>query len=454
MLGLAGPPLEWPFLLPVALVPLLLVLLHPGTGPGRGAVAAVGAAFVHNLVRAIVLQFPLSFALLLGVSLSVLWLPLGLMVPALGRRLPRPALLVLAPAAVVAVEYLGVSLVPMFGTAESFGRAVAPWPFALASAAYAGFAGPVALLAILQTGAALAWLDRSRPRTLGLAMAALLLAPGLGALAGAHRLGEAPTATVRVAAVGWTYEDEGSPWEWRGRVLDQLDSLLAPRVREAAAAGAVLLVSPEVAFALESGDRVPFVAAVAELSREEQISLVVGYFDDARGVNEALVVSPTEGPLGVYRKTHLIPFMEDYTAGGGTLSISEGPLGSLGLLICQDDNFPDLARAYSRGGVAALAIPTNDWELVEAFHLQNTMLRAADSGLAVIRGASNGISAVIDARGRVLGRRAHHEEGTGLVVADLPLYPPGTPFARWGNVLPVASLALLAGAAVAALRRR
>jgi len=453
-LGLAGPPLVWPALLPVGLVPLLIVLTHPGTGPRRGALAALATAFVHNLLRALVLQFPIGFALLLGVSLSVLWLPLGWLVPVLGRRLPRPALLAVVPAAVVAVEFLGVSLVPVFGTAESFGRALAPWPFALASAAWWGLSGPVALLALGQAGIAHAWHGRGRAEAIALGATVLILALGLAVVAGAMRLAIPPTDTVRVAAVGWTYGDEGSPWEWRGHWRTQLATVLAPRVREAAAEGAALLVAPEAAFAVDAGEREALVAAAGDLARESSIALVIGYFDETRGVNEAALLDPAGALAGVYRKTHLIPFMEDYTAGEGVRISAESPVGRLGLLICQDDNFPDLARGYARDGVAVLAIPTNDWELVEAFHLQNSVLRAVDSGAAVIRGATNGISAVIDGRGRVLAARAHHDRGTGVVVADLPIYPPGTPFARIGNLLPWVCVAGLGVAGVVGARRQ
>jgi apolipoprotein N-acyltransferase len=456
LLALAGPPLFQPALLLVALVPLLVVLMHPGTGLARGALAALATAFVHNLLRAMVLQFPLGFALLLGVSLSVLWLPLGLVVPALGRRLPRTALLAVTPAAVVAVEYLGVSLVPVFGTAESFGRALAPWPFALASAAWVGFAGPVALLTLAQAGIAHAWIGRRRTEAIALGATTLILAAGVTVIAGAIRLAEAPTSTVRVAAVGWTYEDEGSPWDWRGRWPIQFETLLAPLVRDAATDGAALVVAPEAAFALGAGDTEPFMDAVAALAEETGAALVVGYFDDARGVNEAVLMAADGHPLGPYRKTHLIPFMEDYTAGVGERIVGDSAVGRLGLLICQDDNFPDLARGYSRDGAVALAVPTNDWELVEAFHLQNTALRAVDSNLAVIRGATNGVSAVIDARGRVLASRAHNREGRGVAIADLPLYSPGSLHGRIGNLLPIACLAglILAGAAGVARQRR
>ncbi len=454
LLGLAGPPLEQPVLLLPALIPLLAVLLHPAVRPGGGVLAAVGAAFVHNLLRGLVLQFPLGFALLLGVSLSLLWAPLGAAIPALMRRLPRSAALVVVPAAVVAVEFLGVSLVPVFGTAESFGRALAPWPLGLAPAAFAGFAGPVALLALAQTAAVVAWYGRRDRRTVILGLAGVVLAGALFAVAGAVRLGTSPTATVRVAAVGWTYADEGSPWSWEGNALEQLAVVLAPHVRTAADDGAQLVVAPEAAFAVSGTERDALLSAVGALARETGATLVIGYFDGGRGVNEAALITPREGVVAVYRKTHLIPFMEDYTAGTGERIAGDSPVGALGMLICQDDNFPDLARGYARDGVAALAIPTNDWELVEGFHLQNTVLRAADSGVAIIRGATNGISAVIDARGRVLGRRPHHQEGTGAVVVDLPLHPPGSPFAYIGNALPVACLVVLAAATVLAARRR
>jgi len=56
-------------------------------------------------------------------------------------------------------------------------------------------------------------------------------------------------------------------------------------------------------------------------------------------------------------------------------------------MICQDDNFTDLARGYGRLGVPLLAVPTNDWPAIRAFHLQSSAFRAIENGYAIARAA-------------------------------------------------------------------
>ena len=429
LLGLAGPPWHLTPLLTVALIPALLALLHRRTSLSLAAVITAAVGLGQNVTLAVVLQFPMAMGIGLVLALGVGWIALGLFVQPLASRMSSRATLVVVPAAFVVCEFASVVAVPMFGTAQSFARAASAWPGLLSITSVAGFSGIVFLLALGQTAVSLALLRRSRQAWIGLAAVAGVTTV-LGGAAAIHLRG-APQDTIRVAAVGWTYDEVGSPWAADARA--QLQSVLAPRVREAAEAGASLVVAPEAAFKVEERHRQAFLEQAAALASGSQVTLVVGYFDDALDENHAAVFDASGQLVGDYRKTHLIPGMEDYVAGDGTLTIAMN--GALGVMICQDDNFLDLGRAYGRAGVAVMAIPTNDWRQVREFHLLNTTLRAADSGFAVVRGATNGISAVIDARGRELGRMDHTDEGMGVVVADLPLFTAGSFYARWGDWL-------------------
>jgi apolipoprotein N-acyltransferase len=82
-------------------------------------------------------------------------------------------------------------------------------------------------------------------------------------------------------------------------------------------------------------------------------------------------------------------------------------------------------------------------------HLSLARLRAAEFGLPVLRAANTGISAVIDARGRVLAQLPLGVHGH--LDAVLPAALPPTPYARWGD-WPM--LALLLGAILWLGRRR
>jgi apolipoprotein N-acyltransferase len=79
--------------------------------------------------------------------------------------------------------------------------------------------------------------------------------------------------------------------------------------------------------------------------------------------------------------------------------------------------------------------------------------RALEEGLPVIRSTPTGISAVVDADGRLIDSIAHHK--AGHIDAVLPRAHAATPFALWGNAaaLGLAGLLLLFAVALRAFRR-
>jgi apolipoprotein N-acyltransferase len=78
-------------------------------------------------------------------------------------------------------------------------------------------------------------------------------------------------------------------------------------------------------------------------------------------------------------------------------------------------------------------------------------MRALEEGLPVIRSTPTGISAVIDAQGRLLHSLPLGE--AGAIDARLPLPAPPTSFARFGNFIPFIFVLLLVAAAIAVLRK-
>ncbi|MBA3940336.1 MAG: apolipoprotein N-acyltransferase [Sphingopyxis sp.] len=84
-------------------------------------------------------------------------------------------------------------------------------------------------------------------------------------------------------------------------------------------------------------------------------------------------------------------------------------------------------------------------------HLAQARLRAIEEGLPVVRATPTGISAVIDADGRILRALPMHSAGR----IDMALPPAHAPtiFARFGNALPVAFGLLLLALAIANRRR-
>ena len=141
-----------------------------------------------------------------------------------------------------------------------------------------------------------------------------------------------------------------------------------------------------------------------------------------------------------------------YTAGPGPKLLDFGPKLGLALpLICFEALFPHDLRGTERPDW--LSQVTNDaWfgGFSGPFqHADQARLRAIEQGLPLVRVANTGVTAVYDARGRVVAALDFQEPGA--MTLTLPGALPATVYARWGEV-PV--LMLLIGLGLAATRRR
>ena len=143
--------------------------------------------------------------------------------------------------------------------------------------------------------------------------------------------------------------------------------------------------------------------------------------------NAAVLLDGPDGAVAaVHDKHRLVPFGEflplprlfDLLGAGpiaqnlaGTFAAGDGPalidlpgVGPVLPLICYEAIFPQDVRAVARP--RAIVHLTNDaWfgtRVGPQQHLAITRLRAAESGLPILRAANTGVSAAIDARGRVL----------------------------------------------------
>ena len=188
--------------------------------------------------------------------------------------------------------------------------------------------------------------------------------------------------------------------------------------------------------------------------------------------NSVLVFGPTgagRAPISAtYDKHHLVPFGE-YLPGAGLFEAlglaSLSPVGAGGFtpgdgpavlpvgpapfapLVCYEDVFPhELYPDDARPDW--LVVVTNDAWFGDGAgpsqHLAIARMRAIESGLPVVRSANTGISAVIDAQGRLLRTLPLYE--AGVIEAALPGPAARTPYDRLGDAAFWVMLALVAGA--------
>jgi apolipoprotein N-acyltransferase len=201
------------------------------------------------------------------------------------------------------------------------------------------------------------------------------------------------------------------------------------------------------------------------------------FFDEQgelSGAGNSIWAIDSAGVLGDrYDKAHLVPFGEylplrplleplglarfvagnvDFIPGPGPRTLDVAGAGKAGMLVCYEVIFSGQV-VDPRNRPDFIFNPSNDawfgsWGPPQ--HLAQARMRAIEEGLPILRSTPTGISAVIDARGRILTSIALNEEGG----AEAMLPPPRAPtlFARIGNWLAGFAAALLLLIAIA-LRR-
>jgi len=198
------------------------------------------------------------------------------------------------------------------------------------------------------------------------------------------------------------------------------------------------------------------VAARNSVSALDSNGKLLGHYDKAHLVpyGEYLPIPWLLRPLGLAR---LVPGDLDFWPGPGaqTLTVKVGgrPV-KVGLQICYEIIFSGqtVDRKYRPDFIFN---PSNDaWfgTIGPPQHLAQARLRAIEEGLPVVRATPTGISAIIDADGRIIESLPLGK--AGRIDARLPVAKAPTLFARYGNILPLAFAGLLIFFALLPLARR
>jgi apolipoprotein N-acyltransferase len=363
------------------------------------------------------------------------------------------------------ISYGLLGTLPLMQLAALFGV------YALSLLAVLLFASPAAIFA--PSGTHLA----GRKGTVALASLLVLLL-GLGYVWGERRLASAaPDSTglrLRIVQANVDQADKWAPENSAEIFTDYLDL-----TKSGGLDGINIVIWPETAVPFLLADAPDALLAIGAALPEET-SLLVGSARfveerDAQGelrapriYNSLLVIDDQGRVIGGYDKIHLVPFGEylpfqdfleslgimqltgvrgGFSVGGGPrlLAIPGAPPASP--LICYEIIFPDeVTEKASRPGWL-LNITNDAWFGSSAGpyqHFHQAQVRAIEQGLPVARAANTGISAVIDAYGRILAEIGLGEKG--VIDAELPKVGPKTPFVQFGIVLEVSALALaLAG---------
>ena len=200
--------------------------------------------------------------------------------------------------------------------------------------------------------------------------------------------------------------------------------------------GAHLIVFPECALTgyvfASREEAMPFMETIpgpstdklAAYCKELGVHVIVGLLeiDTDRCYNAAVLVGP-QGLVGKYRKNHL-PFLgidRFIDPGDKPFQVYNTPIGSIGIHICYDCNFPESARIMTLLGADILALPTNWPEgrgktaqyVINTRAFENKVHLVAVDRVGRERGTRfMGHSKIVDAWGDTLAEAGSDEEET------------------------------------------
>jgi apolipoprotein N-acyltransferase len=344
--------------------------------------------------------------------------------------------LLLFPAALAACEF-AMTIISPFGTA--FGVPAATQHGSLALLQVVAVTGPYGVGFLIGWFATVANHVWANPRRAGTALGSFAAVLLVLLLAGGARLAFlAPDGDrVRVAGISpdtsVTRELKGAigaaatPQELAGRdqaavraAFDKVNANVLTRTREAAQAGAKIVMWSEQAANVLLADEPAFLSQVATAAREGRIYLQAAvnvYLPQAPySANRVYLFDPAGAQVWAYNKAHPIPGLEFYPAGDGVVPVVRTPYGRLATVICFDADFPELMRVDAD----IMIVPARDWAEIGPVHSQKAQLRSVENGYAMIRQGEFGVSGAFDQQGRVLA--AHDYAGTDqhVVYSDVP----------------------------------
>ena len=228
-----------------------------------------------------------------------------------------------------------------------------------------------------------------------------------------------------------------------------------------------IIVWPEVPAPLYYYEDPRFRQYLDTLAREIHSYLLVGIVAHAPGgapLNSAVLVNSNGIATTRYDKVNLVPFGEfvpwpfdsiankvstevgDFEAGKRVV-VSPVDNHRIGTFICYESVFPNFVRKFAANGAEVLFNISNDgWfgkSAAREQHLEIVRMRAAENRRWILRSTNDGITATIDAAGRLRGTLPTYTEGTSYT--GFEYIKTKTIYTRFGDWFPFlcATIALM-----------
>ncbi|HEX3471550.1 MAG TPA: nitrilase-related carbon-nitrogen hydrolase [Silvibacterium sp.] len=231
----------------------------------------------------------------------------------------------------------------------------------------------------------------------------------------------------------------------------------AQQVQALAAQGAKFVILPEMTAAVSDQLLLQIDGLFLQTARTAGVQVLLGVLHVTPGAsyNEGRLYSASGTIETVYRKHHLVPVAEGRTTPGTELAVLSQPVGEIGVQICRDMDYPELARRYAAENVGVILVPAWEFGTDEVWHGHMALMRGVEGGFSMVRTAKQGFLTVSDDRGRVLAEElTTPSRPFTTMLAEVPVRHDPTLYQKWGDWFAWLNLAALAAILLSLFQER
>lgn len=252
-------------------------------------------------------------------------------------------------------------------------------------------------------------------------------------------------------------------WHDRSRIRNRLieeQDLFLEWSRNAARCGAKIICWQEYAIWVLEEDESSFIKKACDFAREEGVYLVAPYanipekFPTAPWENKLVWIGPDGDKLLEYHKAHPSYVLEPIKPGPGVVPLTDTPWGGIASIICTDQEYPGFVRQAGKKGAGLLVVPSAGWKGVTPLHTHMAAFRAVENGFSLFKPIGEGLSAVIDSRGRIISSMDYWAVKDRIMISHAPVKKFFTVYGIIGDAFAWLCIAFFIGAVACVLIRR
>ncbi len=225
-----------------------------------------------------------------------------------------------------------------------------------------------------------------------------------------------------------------------GKYSNDVENNLLEKTRQAAQAGAKMILWQECAGTIPSNREPGFIKQAAAVAEQERIYLLMTLWSIPQDFpkhliqNKMVIIDPKGDVRSIYVKNRPVLGAEPIVKGNTPIPALETSYGKISAAICHDGDFPSFIRNAGKNNTAIMFLPANDSREIDPIHTHMAIARAVENGCSLVHPAGQGLSVATDNRGQIISSMDYFKTDEQIMFASVPVKHSFTIYAQVGDL--------------------